>query len=87
MQYNQQDLPVQQCLPLGRVWRGVLVFYACALLLNASSLHDGSQLLPFGRARRFWMQVSAPIARVAGKAGLDVPRNWLRKQLGAPLNR
>ncbi len=74
------------CTSLRRVWTGLLVFYAVALALNATALHRNNERLPFGPVRTLWTSLSAPVARATEALGLDQPRAWLRRRLGAPLN-
>lgn len=73
-------------MPLARAWRGLLVFYALALALNAVSLHRNNEHMPYGPVRSFWVAVSAPAARLAEALGLDRPRELLARTAGAALN-
>ena len=77
----------ESAMPLPRVWRGLLVFYALALALNAGSLHRNNEQLPYGPVRSFWVGGSAPVARAAATLGLDRPRDLLAGTLGAVLNK
>ena len=72
--------------PLAAVWRGLLVFYALALALNAGSLHRNNEHMPYGPVRSFWVAVSAPVAKGCGALGFDRPRAVLERTAGAALN-
>lgn len=73
--------------PLGRVWKGLLVFYVLALALNAASLQRNNEQMPYGPVRTFWVAVSTPVARVATALGLDRPRAILTRTVGDTLNK
>ena len=85
----KSDAPVK--LPpghvsLGSVWRGLLVFYALALALNAASLHRNNEQMPYGPVRSFWVSVSRPVAGECAALRLDRPREWLSRNAGDALN-
>lgn len=72
---------------LGSVWRGLLVFYALALALNAVSLHLNNEHMPYGPVRSFWVAVSRPVAQACAALRLDRPREWLSRGAGDALNK
>ena len=73
-------------LPLRRAWGALFVFYAVALMLNAASLHRNNQHMPYGPVRTFWVSVTEPLANASSALGLDRPRQFLYRTLGAALN-
>jgi hypothetical protein len=87
MDRQTEESGSRAAMPLTRVWRGLLVFYALALALNAVSLHRNNEYLPYGPVRTFWVAVSAPVARLAAAAGFERPREFLARTAGAALNK
>lgn len=69
-----------------RVWVGLLVFYAVALALNGVCLLHNNERLPYGPVRSFWVATSTPVAKVCEALGLDRPRAFLERTVGAALN-
>ena len=82
---NEQNEP--RGMSIGHAWRGILLFYSIAFALNAVSLHQNNERLPYGPVRSFWVAVSSPFARAASAMGLDGARNWMAATWGAPLNK
>ena len=72
---------------LKQAWAGLLVFYVVALGLNAVSLHQNNERMPYGGVRTFWMAVSGPVAKASEAAGLERFRGWVAERWGEELNR
>ena len=72
---------------LSAAGRGLLVFFILALALNAASLHRNNEQMPYGPLRSFWVSVSAPADKAARALRLDLPRQFLTRELGDPLNK
>jgi|GEM_PF-2817045 hypothetical protein len=68
-------------VPPQHVTRALLIFYAAALLFNATSLHEQARLMPYGPWRDVCVAISKPFAYVSTWTGLSKPREWIENKI------